>query len=191
MKTSIYVKLCASIMALALFAQVSLSPVALAQQPVLPAQQPDVLPAVIVVIPDGTELTVITTDEIDSKTAVEGDPLSFKVDEDVLVNGTVVISKGALVKGIVSDSAKSGRMGKAGRLSIRVESTTTVDNQKLKLRAAKGKEGDDKTGTTVVLVVLFGPLGFLKKGKNAKIKEGTRIKVFTDEEKSIQIAAKI
>jgi hypothetical protein len=184
MKTSIYVKLCASIMALALFAQVSLSPVAL-------AQQPDVPPAVVVVIPDGTELTVITTDEIDSKTAVEGDPLSFKVDEDVVVNGTVVIKKGALVKGIVSDSAKSGRMGKAGRLSIRVESTTTVDNQKLKLRAAKGKEGDDKTGTTVALVVLFGPLGFLKKGKNAKIKEGTRIKVFTDEEKSIQIAAKL
>ena len=193
MKTSIYVKLCASIMALALFAQVSLSPVALAQQPdVLPAaQQPDVLPAVIVVIPDGTELTVVTTDLIDSKTAVEGDPLSFKVEEDVVVNGTVVIKKGALVKGIVSDSAKSGRMGKAGRLSIRVESTTTVDNQKLKLRAAKGKEGDDKTGTTVALVVLFGPLGFLKKGKNAKIKEGTRIKVFTDEEKSIQIPTKI
>jgi hypothetical protein len=193
MKTSIYIKLCASIMALALFAQVSLSPVALAQQPnVLPAaQQPEVLPEVTVVIPDGTELTVITTDLIDSKTAVEGDPLSFKVEEDVVVNGMVVIKKGALVKGIVSDSAKSGRMGKAGRLSIRVESTTTVDNQKLKLRAAKGKEGDDKTGTTVALVVLFGPLGFLKKGKNAKIKEGTRIKVFTDEEKSVQITPKI
>ena len=193
MKISIYVKLCASIMALALFAQVCLSPVALAQQPnVLPAvQQPEVLPAVTVVIPDGTELTVITTDLIDSKTAVEGDPLSFKIDEDVVVNGMVVIKKDALVKGIVSDSAKSGRMGKAGRLSIRVESTTTVDNQKLKLRAAKGKEGDDKTGTTVALVVLFGPLGFLKKGKNAKIKEGTRIKVFTDEEKTIQVAAKI
>jgi hypothetical protein len=193
MKTSIYVKVCASIMALALFAQVSLSPVALAQQSnVLPAaQQPEVLPPMTVVIPDGTELTVITTDLIDSKTAVEGDPLSFKVEEDVVVNGMVVIKKGVLVKGIVSDSAKSGRMGKAGRLSIRVESTTTVDNQKLKLRAAKGKEGDDKTGTTVALVVLFGPLGFLKKGKNAKIKEGTRIKVFTDEEKSVQITPKI
>ena len=120
MKTSIYIKLCASIMALALFAQVSLLPVALAQQPnVLPAaQQPDVLPAVTVVIPDGTELTVITTDLIDSKTAVEGDPLSFKVDEDVVVNGTVVIKKGALVKGIVSDSAKSGRMGKPEELAF-------------------------------------------------------------------------
>jgi hypothetical protein len=138
-------------------------------------------------IPDGTEITVVNTEEISSKTAVEGDPLTFKVDEDVTVNGRVVIAKGTLVKGVVSDAKKNGRMGKAGSLSIRIESTTTVDGQKIRLRASKGKEGNDKTGTTVALVVLFGPLGFLKKGKNAKIKEGTRMKAFTDEEKKIQI----
>jgi len=66
-------------------------------------------------------------------------------------------------------------MGRGGTLGIRVESATTVDNQKLKLRSTTGKEGDDKTGTTVALVVLFGPLGFLKKGKNAVIKPGTEI----------------
>jgi hypothetical protein len=72
-------------------------------------------------------------------------------------------------------------------LGIRIQSTTTVDNQKTKLRSAKGKAGDDKTGTTVALVVLFGPLGFLKKGKQAIIKPGTAIKVFTDEEKNVQV----
>jgi hypothetical protein len=140
-----------------------------------------------VVIPDGTELTVITTEEISSKTAVEGDPLTFKIDEDVAVNGKVVITKGALVKGEISNAKKSGRMGKGGTLSIRILSTSTVDDQTVKLRASKGKEGDDKTGTTVALVVLFGPLGFLKKGKDAKIKQGTRIKAYTDEAKKIQL----
>lgn len=136
-------------------------------------------------IPDGTELSVVTTEEISSKTATEGDPINFKVDEDVVINGKVVIAKGTMAKGIISNASKSGRMGKGGKLSIRVESTNTVDDQKIKLRASKGKEGDDKTGTTVALVVLFGPLGFLKKGKDAKIKEGTKIKVFTDEEKKV------
>ncbi|HEX8491816.1 MAG TPA: hypothetical protein VF658_03155 [Pyrinomonadaceae bacterium] len=140
-----------------------------------------------VAIPDGTEITVVTTEEISSKTAVEGDPLTFKVDEDVKINGRTVIAKGTLVKGVVSNAKKSGRLGKAGALSIRIESTMTVDDQKIRLRASKGNEGDDKTGTTVALVVLFGPLGFLKKGKNAKIKEGTRIKAYTDEEKKIQV----
>jgi hypothetical protein len=138
-----------------------------------------------IVLPDGTELTVVTTEEISSKTATEGDPVNFKVDEDVKVNGRVVIAKGSLVKGEISNAKKSGRMGKGGQLSLRVLSTESVDGQKVKLRASKGKEGDDKTGTTVALVVLFGPLGFLKKGKDAKIKEGTRIKAYTDEEKKV------
>jgi hypothetical protein len=34
---------------------------------------------------------------------------------------------------------------------------------------------------------LTTPLGFLKKGKNAVIKPGTEIKVYTDEEKKVEI----
>ena len=148
-------------------------------------QDPPVSPNVKVV-PDGTEFTVVTTEEINSKTAAEGDPLSFKVAEDVKIDGHVVIAKDTLVKGVVAQAKKAGMMGRGGSLGIRVETTTTVDNQKLKLRSSKGKEGDDKTGTTVALVVLFGPLGFLKHGKNAKIKPGTEIKVYTDEEKKVE-----
>jgi len=138
-------------------------------------------------IPDGTEFTVVTVDEITSKTAAEGDPLTFKVAEDVKIDGQTVIAKDTIVKGLVAQSKKAGMMGRGGSLGIRVESTTTVDSQKLKLRSTKGKEGDDKTGTTVALVVLFGPLGFLKKGKNAVIKPGTQIKVYTDEEKKVAL----
>lgn len=144
-------------------------------------------PENVKVIPDGTEFTVVTIDEITSKTAAEGDPLTFKVAEDVKIDGEVVIVKGSLVKGTVAQAKKAGMMGRGGSLGIRVESATTVDNQKLKLRSTKGKEGDDKTGTTVALVVLFGPLGFLKKGKNAVIKPGTEIKVYTDEEKKVAL----
>lgn len=143
-----------------------------------------------VVIPDGTEISAVTTDTISSKTAREDDPITFKVDEDVVINGAVVIARGTIIKGIVTNAKKSGYFGKGGQLNVRVESTTTVDGQKLKVRASKGKEGSDKTGATVALVVLFGPIGFLKKGKNAEIKEGTKIKVFTDEEKSVIVSAK-
>jgi hypothetical protein len=141
-----------------------------------------------VVIPDGTEIAGVTTETISSKTAQEDDPITFKVSEDVVIDGSIAIAKGTLIKGIVTRAKKSGFFGRGGELAVRVESTTTVDGQKLKVRASKGKAGDDKTGTTVALVVLFGPLGFLKKGKNAEIKEGTAIKVFTDEEKSVRIA---
>ena len=101
------------------------------------------------------------------------------------INGQIVIAKDALVKGVVSTAKKAGMLGRGGNLGIRVESVIAIDGQKIKLRASKGKEGEDKTATTVALVVLFGPLGFLKHGKNAEIKEGTNVKVYTDEEKKI------
>lgn len=140
-----------------------------------------------VTIPDGTEIEVVTAEEISSKTAAENDPLEFKVSEDVMVNNHVVIAKGTLVKGTVAASEKSGRMGKSGKLNIRVESTTTVDNQKIKLRASKSGTGGDKTGTVIALTLLVSPLFLLKKGKDAKVKAGTKIKVFTDEAKQVKV----
>ena len=138
-------------------------------------------------IPDGAELSVVTTEEISSKTATEGDLVNFKIDDDLVVNNQIVIAKGTLAKGTISAAEKSGRLGKGGKLGIKVDSTTTVDNQKIKLRASQGKQGDDKTGTTIALIALFGVFGFLKKGNNAKIKEGTKIKVYTDEAKKVRI----
>jgi hypothetical protein len=139
------------------------------------------------VIPEGTELSVVTTEEISSKTATEGDPVTFKVEDDVMVNNQVVIARGTIARGSISAAEKSGRLGKGGKLGIRLDTTTTVDGQRIKLRAAQSKSGGDKTGTTIALVALFGVFGFFKKGSDAKIKPGTRIKVFTDEEKKVRI----
>jgi hypothetical protein len=136
-------------------------------------------------IPDGAELSVVTTEEISSKTASEGDAVTFKVEEDLLVNNQVVIVKGTIAKGTITSAEKSGRLGKGGKLGIRVDSTAAVDGQRIKLRASQGRVGDDKTGTTVALVVLFGVFGFLKKGSDAKIKPGTKVKVYVDEEKKV------
>jgi hypothetical protein len=158
----------------------------------LPAQAVPVQPPVAVavsyapvvadslVIPDGTEFTVINQELISSKTATDGDPVDFKVDDDVTINGVVVIAHGTLVKGEVTNAEHNGHFGKSGKLSIRVSSTTSVDGQQVKLRAAKGKSGDDKTGSTVALTVLFGPIGLLKHGSNAEMKEGAKMVVYTD-----------
>jgi hypothetical protein len=140
-----------------------------------------------VVIPDGTEFTVVTAEEISSKTATEGDTVTFKVEEDVKINGKVVIAKDAIVKGTVSTVEQKGRMGKAGKLGIRIESTKTVDGQKLKLRASKGKEGEDKTSNVILLSVLVSPFFLLKHGKDAVIKAGTKLQVFTDQELKVQL----
>lgn len=134
-----------------------------------------------IVLTEGTALNLVTVEEISSKKAELGDVVNFKVDEDVVVNGHVVISKGTPAKGRVMNAEKSGRMGKAGTLGVRVESTSTVDGQPIRIRAAKGGAGDDKTTSTAVLSMLVSSFFLLKKGGDAVIKEGTKVEVYVDE----------
>lgn len=58
----------------------------------------------------------------------------------------------------------------------------TVDGKPLKLRAAKGGEGDSGTGSTITLSLLFGPFGMLKKGGDTTVKQGAELTVYTAEE---------
>lgn len=138
-------------------------------------------------VPEGTEFIAVTTEKISSKSAVLGDRVVLKVDDQVVVKGRVVINKGTTVRGSIVSAEKSGRVGKGGKLAIRIESTNAVDGQEIKLRATKGKEGGSATVSTVALTMLFGPLGLLKKGGEAMIKEGTKMKVYTDEEKRVLV----
>lgn len=82
---------------------------------------------------------------------------------------------------------KGGYLGKSGKLAVQVESTQTVDGQPLKLRAAKGKEGDDKTNSTAALSAIISPLFLFRKGGEARIAAGTPVTVFVAEEKRFRL----
>jgi hypothetical protein len=140
-----------------------------------------------VVIPDGTEVKVITIEEVSGKHSVEGDQLNFKVAEDVVVNGNKVIAKDTIVKATVTAAKKPGFAGTSGKLSIRLDSTKTIDGQDVRLRASKAGNGGTNTGTTVAMVVFLGPIGLLKHGKDAKLPAGTALSGFTDEAKTVLI----
>ena len=36
----------------------------------------------------------------------------------------------------------------------------------MRIQGSQGREGDSKTGATVALTVIFGPIGLIKHGKN-------------------------
>jgi len=143
-----------------------------------------------VVIPDGTELCVVTINTISSGKVVTGTVLRFEVCKDVIVDGVIVIQKGAVVLGSVSDAKRAGRIGRKGSLNISVESTSTIDNQPIKLRSFKSQEGDDRAGAVIATSIIFGPFGLLKRGTNAEIIKGTTIQAYTDEYKIVHVSDK-
>jgi hypothetical protein len=139
-----------------------------------------------IVLPEGAALNVVTAQEINSKDAKPNDPVSFTVAEDLALNGQVIVRKGTAAVGSVINAEKGGYLGKSGKLGVQVESTQTVDGQPLKLRAAKGKEGNDKTTSTAVLSAIV-PFFLLKKGGDAKIPAATPVTVYVAEEKHFRV----
>jgi uncharacterized protein DUF2846 len=139
-----------------------------------------------IVLTEGTPINVVTTKEVTSKAAKPNDPVDFTVADDVVINGQVIVRRGTPAIGSVINAEKGGYLGKSGKLAVQVESTTTSDGKQLKLRAAKGREGDDET-TTTMLLSMISPAFLFKKGGEAKIEPGTLVTVYVAEEKRFRV----
>lgn len=139
-----------------------------------------------IVVTEGTPINVVTVKEVTSKDAKPNDPVEFTVAEDLVINGHVIVRKGTPSVGSVINAEKGGYLGKSGKLGVQVESTTTTDGARLKLRAAKGREGDDKTTSTMVLTMI-NPAFLFRKGSDAKITPGTVVTVYVAEEKRFRV----
>jgi hypothetical protein len=134
-----------------------------------------------VTLREGTEVKLKFAEDLSSKTASEGDPVNFVLDEDLKVGDVVVARAGSKAVGEVTNAKKAGMMGKGGELSIRLNHLKSGDSR-IRLRGSKGKEGEGKTGTAVALTVLFGPIGLIKHGKQVQVKEGTPLTAYVDED---------
>jgi len=134
-----------------------------------------------VTLKEGTEVNLKLAQTLSSKTAAVGDSVEMLLDQDLIVDKTLVAKKGSRALATVSNAKKAGMAGKGGELNLRLEYLKAGDT-KVKLRGAQAKNGDNKTGATVGLVLAFGALGFLKHGKQAEVKEGTAVKAFVDED---------
>ena len=133
---------------------------------------------------DGDDVPLLFAEDISSKTASEGDPVMFTLSEDLKVNGVVVAKAGSKAVGEVAHAEHSGMMGKAGQLDIRLN-YLKVGDTKVHLRGTKGKEGESGTTSTVVLTVLFGPIGLIKHGKNIDIKQGSSLHAYVSDDTSL------
>ena len=133
---------------------------------------------------EGVDVNLRFAQALTSKTAAEGDPVTFELVDDLKVGDVTVAKAGTKASGEVTKAAKAGMMGKAGDLAIRLDYLKDGDN-KIKLRGTKGKEGESGVTGAVVLTVLFGPIGLIKHGKDVEIKEGQPFHAFVGDDISL------
>lgn len=138
-------------------------------------------------LPDGTRIAVRTMERLSSATLKDGDPVTFAVVEDVIVDGEVVIRQGTPVRGTIVDAQAKRRMGRAGKLQYTVNETKAVDLGGIRLRALQDRKGDSNVTSTAVTTAAVGvfvpvaaPFFLLRKGHDIVVPEGTRIDAFVD-----------
>jgi hypothetical protein len=130
---------------------------------------------------EGVEVSLKFAADLNSKTAHEGDPVEFLLDDDLKVGTSIIVPKGAHAVATVTDGKKAGMMGRPGELSVQMQYLVSGNNH-VRIRGTKGREGDSKTGATVALTVLFGPIGLIKHGKNVDIPAGTALTAYVDQD---------
>lgn len=65
---------------------------------------------------EGADVSLKFAQDLSSKTAVDDDPLSLVLDEDIKVGDAVIVKAGAKAVGTITHAKKAGMMGKAGEL---------------------------------------------------------------------------
>lgn len=130
---------------------------------------------------EGVEVPLKFVNSISSKTANDGDPVEFVLDDDLKVGDSIVVGKGAHALATVTTAKKAGMMGRPGDLAVQIQ-YLTVGSNRVHIRGTKGREGDSKTGATVALTVLFGPIGLIKHGKNVEIPAGSPFTAYVDQD---------
>jgi hypothetical protein len=137
---------------------------------------------------DGEKVRMIQMEDISSSTANQGDRVQLSVCEDLKVGDVVVVAKGAIAAGTISEAKRKGMLGKGGKLTMSLDYVKAVDGQNIRIRATSGREGDDKLGKTVAIAILAGPFALLVKGKDVASPKGTEYTAYTDESKDIVTA---
>ena len=134
---------------------------------------------------DGTPVRLRTTRTISSADAHMGDTLDFEVLEDVMVKNTLVVPKGGIALGTVTEAQAKRRMGRGGKLNVNIDSVRLVDGEKAALRAVKDTKGGGHvgamTGAMVATSIVFfpaAPLFLFMHGKDITIPKGTEITAY-------------
>ena len=139
------------------------APLAAAARPIAPT------------LPVGTEVELMVTKEVNSRSAKAGDRIKLRVNAPVRAGDQVLIPVGTSAWGEVTAVSGTGAAGRSGRLSMRLLHIDSPAGP-VPLTGTSDARGDGSTAGVVLGVLAWGVLGLLNKGDNALIKAGDVIR---------------
>jgi hypothetical protein len=139
------------------------------------------------VLEDGTPVKVRFAQTVSSESAHVDDRVEFEVLEEVKIADVIVIPKGGIAWGTVTEAQPKRRMARGGKLEIVLDSARLVDGQRAALRATKEVKGGGHTGAMTAGIVATGlilwpaaPFFLFMHGKEITIPKGTEVPTFVN-----------
>jgi len=114
--------------------------------------------------------------------------VDYLVDEEVVVNGKIIVPEGAIVKGKVVSAEHKRMMGRGGKIDISADSIKLFNSQSIPLRAFQhargGGQGLDMSGEMLAAASLTlgvgTPFVLLKHGKDIEIRQGSSFTAYVN-----------
>jgi hypothetical protein len=144
---------------------------------------------------DGTPIKLRIAQTVSSADAHVNDRVEFEVLEEIRISGVLIVPKGGIALGTVTEAQPKRRMARGGKLEIVMDSVRLADGQKAALRATKGGNGGGHTGAmtagivaTALVCIVCAPLFLLMHGKDITIPKGMEIPTFVDGNMRLDLA---
>jgi hypothetical protein len=147
-----------------------------------------------VVLEDGTPVRLRLGRTVSSADAHVGDPVDFRVIEDVKADGVLVMPRGSTVSGKVIEAKGKHHLGRGGKLGIRIDFVWLADGSKVPLRATKVARGGGHTklmtGAMIGTGLIFlpaAPAFVLMRGQDSTVLKGTEVTAYVQGNTSIDV----
>lgn len=117
-------------------------------------------------LPADTVFKVALNDDVGSKTSQVGDPVSFTVQEDVLVGDVLVLPRGTQGSGVVTEVSRPKSFGRSGKVNVSFDQVFSVDDEAIP--TVLGPEAKEKlkmeaaaVGASTIGALALGPIGLV------------------------------
>lgn len=154
--------------------------------------QPVATAKMVFSLEDGTVVKLKLMRNLFSSDVQDEDSVQFEVIEDVVVDDVTVIQKGAKAEGTIIEAQAARRLGKTGRIGVRLDYVFLASGKRASLRAVSarsdGSRGMQVAENTLLAATYFfpaAPFFLLQKGKDVTIPKGTLMTAFIDGEHAL------
>jgi len=147
------------------------------------------------VLEDATPVRLRFNRTVSSADAHVGDTVDFEVLQELSVNGTLVIPKGGLAFGTVTEAQPKRRMARGGKLEINIDYVKLLDSEKAALRSVRGGSGGGHTGAMTAGIVATGivffpaaPFFLFMHGKDITMPKGAEFTAYVNGDVKMDLA---